>query len=93
MAHTRSDLPPARHVPAHTNQGWPVAIAIIVLAIVINTAVYLLHERTSSRSPIDPMFRAVGAPSGEGHNAAAGPERGDAKTGQGGHGGTGGAQH
>jgi uncharacterized membrane protein len=70
MAHTSSDLPPARHVPALTNQGWPVAFAIILLAIVVNTAVYLVHERTSSRSPIDPSFRAKGAPAPE-HSLAA----------------------
>jgi hypothetical protein len=45
--------------------------------------VYLFHERTSSREPIDPMFHAKGAP------ALAHP---DGTTGQGGHGGTGGEQ-
>jgi len=78
---TASDLPPARHVPARTNEGWPVAIAIVILAVVVNTAVYLFHERTSSRAPIDPMFHAKGAP------ALAHPE---GQTGQGGQGGTGG---
>jgi uncharacterized membrane protein len=79
MAHTTSDLPPARHVPARTNEGWPVAIAIVVLAIVINTAVYLFHERTSSRAPIDPMFRAKGAPAAaqpHGSTGQGGPEGG-----------------
>ena len=84
MAHADSSLPPNRHVPAHTNRGWPVAIAIIVLAIVVNTTVYIIHERTSSRSPRDPMFRAAGAP-------AANP--GETPAGQGGHGGTGGDRH
>lgn len=82
MAHTTSDLPPARHVPANTNQGWPVAIGIIVLAIVVNTTVYMIHERTSSRSPIDPMFRAVGEPAAHTTGApAAGHAEG--QTGQG----------
>ena len=83
MAHTASDLPSNRHVPANTNQGWPVAIAIVALAVVVNTAVYLYHERTSARSPMDVMFRAKGAP------AAAQPH---GSTGQGGPEGTGGAQ-
>ena len=83
MAHTTSDLPPARHVPAHTNQGWPVAVAITALAVVVNVAVYLYHERTSARSPIDVMFHARGAP------ALAHPQ---GETGQGGPEGTGGAQ-
>lgn len=84
MAHVDSSLPPNRHVPARTNQGWPVAIAIIVLAVVVNVAVYLVHERTSSRSPRDPMFRAVGTPT-------AAPA--ETPAGQGGHGGTGGDRH
>ncbi|CAA9332987.1 MAG: hypothetical protein AVDCRST_MAG11-2564 [uncultured Gemmatimonadaceae bacterium] len=83
MAQSTSNLPPARHVPAHTNEGWPVAIAIVVLAIVVNTAVYLFHERTSARSPLDVMFRAKGTPT------AAQPH---GSTGQGGPEGTGGAQ-
>jgi hypothetical protein len=77
MAHTSSDLPPARHVPAHTNQGWPVAIAIIVLAVVVNVSVYLYHERTSSRHPIDPMFRAKGAAAPAHAEGATGPAGGE----------------
>lgn len=89
MAHTTSDLPPARHVPARTNQGWPVAVAIVALAVVVNTAVYLLHERTSSRNPMDPMFRSAGDPTTQPTGAPAGGH-GDGQVGQGGrgHGGT-----
>ena len=85
MAHTTNSVPPARHVPAHTNQGWPVAIAIVVLAVVVNFAVYTLHERTSSRSPLDPMFRAAGS-APETPLGAAEAHGDNRPTGQGGHG-------
>jgi hypothetical protein len=92
MVQTTSHLPPNRHVPAHTNQGWPIAIAIVVLAIVVNAAVYTLHERTSSRHPRDPMFRAAGSAPETPLGAAEGNHGDNRPTGQGGH-GTGGEQH
>ena len=85
MAHDSSSLPPNRHVPAHTNQGWPVVIAILVLAAAANIAAYTIHQRTSSRSPLDPMFRAAGSAPETPLGAAEAP--GDNRpTGQAGHG-------
>ena len=86
MAHdAHDDLPPARHVTADINGGWPVAIGIIVLAVVINLGVWQIHERTSSRHPIDPEFRAAGSEShggsAESHGAGEGPGQGGAKAG------------
>ena len=92
MAHGTHNLPPDRHVPAHPNQGWPVVIAIVVLAIVANTTAYLIHERTSSRSPLDPMFRAAGAAPETPLGAQPG-QHGEAPAGQGGHGPSGRDQH
>lgn len=48
-----------RHVPAKTNQGWPVVGLIAAVAIAAIVAVTVIHQRTY-KHPGDPTWHAVG---------------------------------
>lgn len=62
MTHPHPHAPPAhvaRHVPAKTNQGWPVVGLIALLTFSLIAAVVVIHQRTY-KQPTDPTWHAVG---------------------------------
>jgi hypothetical protein len=50
-----------RRIEGNFKQGWPVAIGVVIAAIVINAAVTWFHFTHAGRSPNDVMFRARGS--------------------------------
>lgn len=57
---------PAKHVPAKTNEGWPYAIATIVLAIVCAAGAWYIHNETY-KHPTDPSWHAIQNKGGAAH--------------------------
>lgn len=48
-----------RHVPAKTNQGWPIVGLIAMLTTALIVAVTVIHKRTYT-DPTDPANHAIG---------------------------------
>jgi hypothetical protein len=57
MAHIPEHTP--RHVPAKTNEGWPIAGLVTLLTVALIVAVAVIHKRTY-RHPTDPLNHAIG---------------------------------
>lgn len=54
-----------RHVPAKTNEGWPIVGLVTLLTVILIVGVTIIHKRTY-RHPTDPLNHAIGgaAPGG-----------------------------
>jgi uncharacterized membrane protein AbrB (regulator of aidB expression) len=48
-----------RHVPAKTNEGWPIVGLVTLLTVILIVGVTIIHKRTY-RHPTDPLNHAVG---------------------------------
>jgi len=49
-----------RYVPARSNEGWSVALAVVALAVVCIVVATLVHKRTY-KHPTDPTWHAAGS--------------------------------
>lgn len=49
----------SRYVPARTNEGWGVALLVVLLAVVCIVTATVIHKRTY-RHPTDPTWQAAG---------------------------------
>jgi hypothetical protein len=54
----------ARHVPARTNDGWPVVGLVVLLAAACIVSVTVIHNRTY-KHPSDPTWHSVTDPKAE----------------------------
>ena len=64
--------------PAHTNQGWGIALLVCALAVALWITAWTIHRNTY-RHPLDPLAPLSGQSEGGGHGAPG------AATGGGGH--------
>lgn len=48
-----------RHVPARTNEGWPIVGLVTLLTVALIIGVTVVHKRTY-KHPTDPTWHAVG---------------------------------
>lgn len=48
-----------KYVPADTNGGWPIAMAVVALAAALIVMVVVIHKKTY-KSPTDVTYHAVG---------------------------------
>jgi len=55
----------AGYTPARTNQGWGIALLVVLLAVTCWVGAWTIHRNTY-REPTDPL-----APAGSGHEPAA----------------------
>jgi hypothetical protein len=48
-----------RYVPARTNEGWPVALGVVLLAVACIVTATIVHKKTY-KQPTDPTYHAAG---------------------------------
>ena len=48
-----------RYVPARTNEGWSVALGVVLLAVLCIVVATVIHKKTY-KPPTDPTYRAAG---------------------------------
>ena len=58
-----------RHVPAKTNEGWPIVGLVTLLTVILIVGVTIIHKRTY-RHPTDPLNHAIGGAQPAGSSAA-----------------------
>jgi hypothetical protein len=47
-----------RYVPARTNEGWSIALGVVLLAVACIVGATIVHKRTY-KSPTDPTYHAA----------------------------------
>lgn len=58
-----------RHVPAKTNEGWPIVGLVTLLTVILIVGVTIIHKRTY-RHPTDPLNHAIGGAKPAGSSGA-----------------------
>ena len=56
------------YTPAHTNQGWPIALGVVALAVALWIAAWMIHRNTyvDPRDPMAPVSAPAPSSSGAG---------------------------